>query len=274
MQLVDNALVSLSRIMKVGCNGSLKQESLELLRQYQQDPSAELRNRLVDLNFGLVRREVHHCLRQCQESYEDLIQVGSLGLIRAVERFDLSKGHAFSSFAIPYIRGEIQHYLRDKSTSVRIPRRWLTLQQQAASVMRDWQIRYGCSPSDDQMAHALNVSVAEWHQVKLASQNRSPLSLDAPLRDDENDESTSLGELLQDARYRSFQLAQEDLIRLQQALSSLEKRTRDILEFVFLHDLTQRETAERLGVSTVTVSRRVKKGLKVLKAVLSGTDAS
>ena len=77
---------------------------------------------------------------------------------------------------------------------------------------------------------------------------------------------TSLGELVTDINYRSFQLAQEDQIRLQQALGQLEEKTRNILEFIFLKDLTQRETAEQLGISVVTVSRRVKKGLEVLKS--------
>ena len=109
----------------------LKHESLELLQQFQKTPSTELRNQLVQLNIGLVRKEVHHWLKQCNETYDDLLQVGCLGLIRAIERFEMSKGHAFSSFAIPYIRGEIQHYLRDRSPSMRVPRQWLTLHRQA-----------------------------------------------------------------------------------------------------------------------------------------------
>ena len=77
-----------------------------------------------------------------------------------------------------------------------------------------------------------------------------------------------MGELVQDSQYRSFQLAQEDQIRLQQALSKLEGGTRKVLEFVFLCDLTQKETAERMGISAVTVSRRVKKGLKSLQKIM------
>jgi RNA polymerase sigma-B factor len=252
----------------------LKQHSLELLRQYQQTPSAELRNRLVSLNFGLVRREVHRCLHQCNETYDDLMQVGCMGLIRAVERFDMTRGHAFSSFAIPYIRGEIQHYLRDKSSTIRIPRRWLDMQRQAAGFIRQWQIEQGGLPSDEQVSEALGISAQEWGQVKLSCQNRSLLSLDAPVGDESLEESACLGDMLPDAQYRSFQLAEEDRMRLHQALSGLENRTRHILEFVFLHDLTQRETAERLGISTVTVSRQVKKGLEMLKGMLANGDES
>ena len=70
----------------------LKNDSLLLLRDYQDNPSSQLRNKIVELNFGLVRKEAYHWVSQCQESYEDLVQVGSLGLIRAIERFEISRG--------------------------------------------------------------------------------------------------------------------------------------------------------------------------------------
>jgi RNA polymerase sigma-B factor len=245
----------------------LKSESLELLREYYKTRSAQIRNRLVQLNYGLVRKEAHHWVNQCTESYDDLLQVGSLGLIRAIERFDMTKGNAFSSFAIPYIRGEIQHYLRDKGSAVRIPRRWQTLQHQAANITRQLQAELRRQPTDIEIATALDISLNEWHEIKLAYRNRSPLSLDAPMRD-EDERATSLGDLVPDNHYQSFQLAQEDQIRLQQALVQLENRTRQVLEFVFLYDLTQKETAERLGISAVTVSRRVKRGLKMLKTLM------
>jgi RNA polymerase sigma-B factor len=249
----------------------LKLESLRLLREYQQNRSDTVRNQLVKLNFGLVRKEAHHWVNQCTESYEDLLQVGCLGLIRAIERFDLSKGHAFSSFAIPYIRGEIQHYLRDKGGSFRIPRRWEALHYQAVSLTRYFQQKYNRPPTDSEVAVKLEISQAEWQEIKLAFQNRELVSLDVPLGDG-SEGATCLGEIVPDPQYRSFQLAQEDQLRLQQALVQLEKRTREILEFVFLHDLTQKEVAERLDISVVTVSRRVKKGLESLKKSMVGID--
>jgi RNA polymerase sigma-B factor len=270
-EVQDNLLYQLKIVMSSVTNYELKSESLLLLREYQNFPDPQIRNRLVELNFGLVRREAHHWINQCTESYEDLLQVGSIGLIRAIERFDVSKGHAFSSFAIPYIRGEIQHYLRDKSPSVRIPRRWQALQRKAIWVIRELQTKLKRQPTDTEVALALEISLAEWQEIKLACQNRALLSLDAPIRDEESG-NASLAELVPDHRYRSFQLAQEDQIRLQQALTQLEKRTRQILEFVFLHDLTQKETAERLGISAVTVSRRVKKGLELLQSMMGGSD--
>lgn len=249
----------------------LKSTSLELLQQYQQSSCTELRNRLVQMNLGLVRKEAHRWVGHSAESFDDLMQVGSLGLIRAIERFDPIKGHAFSSFAVPYIRGEIQHYLRDKSPQVRIPRKWHELQRQAITVTRSMRDELQRQPTDVEVAKALDICQKEWQEVKLASCNRSVLSLDAPVHNSEQ-ESMSLGELLPDCQYHSFQLAQEDQIRLRQALSKLETRTSEVLEFVFFHDLTQKETAELLGISAVTVSRQVKKGLVALRQMLKGAE--
>jgi RNA polymerase sigma-B factor len=259
-------------VMPTTVHQALKGDSLELLSQYQKSPTPTIRNRLVELNVGLVRKEAHHWMHQCTESYEDLLQVGCIGLIHAIERFDMSKGHAFSSFAMPYIRGEIQHYLRDKSPSVRIPRRWLALQGQALSFSREFQPKFNRPPTDAEIAVALDISLVDWQEVKLALQNRTLLSLDAPIADEDTG-GACLGDLVPDHRYRSFQLAEEDKIRLQQCLVQLEKRTRQILEFVFLYDLTQKETAERLGISAVTVSRRLKTGLSSLQTLMHGSDA-
>ena len=245
----------------------LKHENSQLLREYQQSRSERVRNQLVKLNFGLARKEAHYWINQCNESYEDLLQVACIGLIRAIEKFELSKGNAFSSYAMPYIRGEIQHYLRDKGVTVRIPRRWLALQQQAVGLSRSLCEQYNRPPTDSELAAALAISLSEWQEIKLAWINRAPLSLDVPIQDGEEG-STCLGELVPDRNYRSFQLAQEDKIRLQQALIQLEQRTRDVIEFVFLYDLTQKQVAAHLGISVVTVSRQVKKGLDMLKKIM------
>jgi RNA polymerase sigma-B factor len=246
----------------------LKIESLRLFQEYQRTGNRGLRNQLVQLNFGLVRKEAYHWLGQSPEGYEDLLQIGSIGLLRAIERFDPGKGYAFSSFAFPYIRGEIQHYLRDKSSSIKIPRRWLELGQKSAAIIREFRERLQRQPTDAEIAQGLGISLGDWEEVKLAHQNREPLSLDVSLNDQQEGE-TSLGDLVPDGHYRTFELAQDDKIRLQTALSELEDKTREILEFVFLQDLTQKETAERLGVSVITVSRRVKKGLESLRKLMT-----
>ncbi len=246
----------------------IRETSHNLLLCYHIKPTLSLRNQVVELNIGLVRKEAYHWVNQCQESFEDLVQVGSIGLIRAIERFDPNRGVTFSSFAIPYIRGEIQHYLRDKSPAVRMPRSWLSIHQQATNLIRKLRAETGREPTEPQICQALGISAQEWQEIKLACQNRKPVSLDSNVNDDE-DNPTTLGDMLTDHRYRSFQLAQEDSLRMQQALEQLEERTRQIVEFVFLKEFTYKEVADALGVSVVTVSRRVKKGLEVLRKILT-----
>ena len=245
-------------------NKNIKIDSIHLFHQYYQSQKTEIRNQIMELNFGLVQKEAYHWMNQCNESYEDLLQVGSIGLLRAIERFDLEKGNAFSSFAMPYIRGEIQHYLRDKSCTLRIPRRWLELRQQSIAFVHNFREEHHRQPTNSEIAQYLEVSVKEWQDIKLAYQNRKPLSLDISVNNDVESQM-SLGDLVADPKYRSFQLVYEDKVRLQQALGELEERTRNVLEFVFLHDLTQKETAKQLGISVVTVSRQLKKGLNLLK---------
>lgn len=245
-------------------NKNIKIDSLHLFQRYQTNKTTGIRNQIMELNFGLVKKEAYHWMNQCNESYEDLLQVGSIGLIRAIERFDIAKGNAFSSFAIPYIRGEIQHYLRDKSCTLRIPRRWLELRQQSIAFVHEFRDKHHRQPTNSEIAQYLEVSVKEWQDIKLAYQNRKPLSLDISVNNDVESQM-SLGDLVADPKYRSFQLVYEDKVRLQQALGELEERTRNVLEFVFLHDLTQKETAKMLGISVVTVSRQMKKGLNLLK---------
>ena len=117
------------------------------------------------------------------------------------------------------------------------------------------------------MAQSLGIALSEWQDIKLALKNREPLSLDVSVGDEE-DGHLNLADCLSSSEYQSFQLSQEDQIRLNQALSLLEDRTRHVLEFVFLHDLTQKETADQLGISVITVSRRLKKGMEILKQSL------
>lgn len=247
-----------------------KVENDNLFALYKQTHDLNIRNRILELNLGLVKKEASHWTNQCQESYDDLLQVGSIGLIRAIERFDTDKGYAFSSFAIPYVRGEIQHYLRDKGHSIRIPRRCLELKHQANKITISLRDKLNRQPTDREIARELGISFPEWQEIKLANQNREPISLDISTTDQED--KNTIGDLIPDQKYQSFQLAQEDSIRLQNALAQLEEGTRKALEFVFLQDLTQKETADKLGVSVVTVSRRIKKGLASMKRLVTPED--
>jgi len=236
--------------------------TLELLRLYRQAPTPKLRDRLVRLNIGLVKKEVAYWARPHQDIYEDILQVGVIGLLGAIERFELHKGYAFSSFALRYIRGEIQHYMRDRLAPVRVPRRWLELYQLGIKTAQTLRCQLHREPTEQELITALQITAEEWQEVKLAHQNATPMSLDAPLSLHEDSQATLL-EVLPEP-----ETSRDDTLQVHQALEHLDQRTREIVEYIYLEDLTQRQVAQLLGVSVVTISRQVKKGLDHLKGLL------
>jgi RNA polymerase sigma-B factor len=246
---------------------SLRSNGMELLMAYYQNPTVKLRNRLVQMNAGLVRKIAHRVSHQCAEPYEDLEQIGYLGLIRAIERFDPGQGCAFSSFAVPYIRGEMLHYLRDRSATVKIPRRWQQLNKEGQKVRESLALAFGRQPTDAEVAQALEVPLEEWRECKLATRNRLPLSLDATICQ-QIDSPMTLGDTLPDTHYQNLQVLEEDRQQLQRAMSQLEDKTRQAIEFVFMNDLSRKEVAERIGVSPMTVTRRIHRGVQQMVAAL------
>ena len=241
--------------------------NIELLSAYSRNPSLKLRNKLVELNAGLVRQVAHRLSKQCTESYEDLVQIGFIGLIRAIERFNPQQGCAFSSFAIPYIRGEILHYLRDKSHVMRIPRRWQELFAKGKTLRKELTIKLGRSPKESEVAQALGISIHEWHECQLAQQNRLPISLDATVGQS-NDHNITFGETLPDPRCQAEAAIAEERLQLQKAMSQLEDKTKAAIECVFLQDLPRKEAAKQIGISPMTVTRHLQKGIEQLEVLL------
>nr|WP_322744498.1 RNA polymerase sigma factor SigF [Coleofasciculus sp. LEGE 07092] len=240
---------------------------MELLVAYYRNPSVDVRNQLVRLNAGLVKKTAYRVSLQCVEPYEDLVQIGYLGLIRAIERFNPHQGCAFSSFAVPFIRGEMLHFLRDKGSVVKIPRRWQELQQEGQRVSKKLSATLGRPPEDAEMACALDVSLQEWLESKLAAQNRLPLSLDATVGQTV-DCSVTLGETLPDSRDQALQHWEEDRQQLHGAIRQLEEKTQAAIEFVFFRDLPRKEAAKRIGVSPMTVTRHLQRGMNDLGFLL------
>ncbi|MDJ0737866.1 MAG: RNA polymerase sigma factor SigF [Nostocaceae cyanobacterium] len=246
---------------------SMRSDSMELLLCYHHNPTIELRNQLVKLHTGLVRKMAHKFSHQCNEPYEDLEQIGYFGLIRAIERFDPSQGYAFSSFAVPYIRGEMLHFLRDRSSLLKIPRRWQELYNEGQKVRKELAESLGRSPKDGEIARELQVSVQEWQETKLAAQNRMPLSLDATVVH-HFDCQITLGEALPCPRSSAQQQQEEERQQLQGALGMLEEKPRQAVEMVFLKELSRKDAAKKIGTSPMTVTRYLQKGVNDLMFLL------
>jgi len=192
---------------------------LELFSCYHRNPSLKLRNQLVQLNAGLVRQVAYRLSRQCVEPYEDLEQVGYLGLIRAVERFNPHQGTAFSSFAIPYVRGEILHHLRDKSSVLRIPRRWQELYTKGKNIRKQLHLRLGRPAKEAEVAQELSISLDEWKECQSILQNRALISLDVNISHS-SDYSLTMAETIADVQIQVKQGLEEDRLQLQARLIS------------------------------------------------------
>lgn len=244
----------------------------ELLLAYRRNASIKLRNCIVDRNRGLVRKVAHRLSRQCNEPLEDLEQIGYLGLIRAVERFDPQQGCAFSSFAVPYIRGEMLHFLRDRASLIRIPRRWQELYKRGQEAYQQLLRQTGNTPTDGEVATVLDISVDEWREVLLACQNLLPLSLDMVITT-RQDSPNTLGDALPDYRQQQQQQWDEEHQMIRSALFQLEGKTRVLIEGVYLKGHSRKEVAECIGISPMTVTRRIKRGLQEMVTFLQTHSA-
>jgi RNA polymerase sigma-B factor len=240
---------------------------LELFSRYYRNPSLKLRNQLVQLNAGLVRQVAYRLSRQCVEPYEDLEQVGYLGLIRAVERFNPHQGTAFSSFAIPYVRGEILHHLRDKSSVLRIPRRWQELYTKGKNIRKQLHLSLGRPAKEVEVAQALSISLDEWKECQSILQNRALISLDINISHSA-DYSLTIAETIADVQIQVKQGLEEDRLQLQGAINQLEDRTKAAIESVYLRELPRKEAAKQIGISPMTVTRHLNKGLEQLGLLL------
>ena len=241
---------------------------MELLCSYAQRPSLALRNQLVLLNQGLVRQVAHRLSRQCAEPYEDLEQVGYLGLIRAIERFDPRQGKAFSSFAMPYIRGEILHHLRDKGTVLRIPRRWQELHTKGKALQRQLTGQLGRSPQPEEMAAGLAVSLAEWQECQRIYQKAFVVSLDGTLSSSSADSCLAFLDTLPDRQEQDQWVWEEECLQVQGAIAQLEGKTKAAIEYVYLQELPRKQAARVIGISPMTVTRHLQKGLNELGQLL------
>jgi RNA polymerase sigma-B factor len=240
---------------------------LELFKRYANEPSICLRNRLVQLNLGLVRKVAYQMSRTCAEAYEDLEQIAVFGLIRAVERFSPDRGVAFSSFAMPYIRGEILHYLRDRGSMIKIPRVWQELHSKGQKLRRQLRTQLGRSPEDLELATALGVNLEEWQDCQLAWKNRLLISLDVSLGNG-SEESVTLGDTLPDVHNLQQQHHEEIKLQLQDVLAHLEDRTKTAIQMVCIEELPRTEAAKRIGISPMTVSRHLKRGMQQMTSLL------
>lgn len=230
----------------------------------QEDPSrAGLRDELVTMNLPLVEHLARR-FRDRGESHEDLVQVGTVGLINAVDRFDNSRGVEFSTYATPTIVGEIKRHFRDKGWAVRVPRRLQELRIAIARSSADLTQKSGRSPTVAELARDIKVSQEDVLEGLESAQAYATASLDAGSQDPS--ESATLGDTLgsDDDGLEGV----DNRESLKPLLAALPERERRILFLRFFDNRTQSEIAEEIGVSQMHVSRILARTLEHLREEL------
>jgi RNA polymerase sigma-B factor len=203
--------------------------------------------------------------RYTSEPFDDLLQVASIGLLKALERYDPQRGYAFSSFAVPTILGELRRHLRDRTWSVHVPRDLQELSQRLTPVTDELSGELGRPPTIAELAERLGVDEEQVLDAREAVAAYTPASLDERVSTEER--SATLVELL-GAEDDALDTA-EDAILIEHYLDHLPPRSRMVLRLRFEKDLRQREIGAIMGVSQMHVSRLIRQSLEQLQAIVA-----
>lgn len=238
-----------------------KEKTHELFRRYKEEGDVEAREKLVMSHMNLVRFLANK-FKNRGEPLDDLIQVGYLGLLKAIDRFDPSRGLEFTTYATPTIMGEIKRHFRDKGWSVRVPRR---LQELSAKVNQATDVlttELQRSPKIEEIAEYLDASVDEVLEAMESSSAYSSVPLEGTGNNDNDDAPSVLDRYATEDSALNFT---DDRLIIQEALKGFSPREREVIDLRFLQGMTQIEIAEQLGISQVQVSRLLRRTLKKIQ---------
>lgn len=238
-----------------------KEKTRELFRRFKEEGDMDAREKLVMSHLNLVRF-IANKFKNRGEPIDDLIQVGYLGLLKAIDRFDPSRGLEFTTFATPTIMGEIKRHFRDKGWSVRVPRRLQELSAKVNQATDALTSQLQRSPTIAEIADYLDATVDEVLEAMESSSAYSSVSLEAPSGADDDDTPSVIDRYATEDSDLAFT---DDRIIIEEALASFSPRERDVIEMRFLKGMTQIEIAEKLGISQVQVSRLLRRTLKKIQ---------
>jgi RNA polymerase sigma-B factor len=250
----------------IGSHTSSSDDSRQLFVRWQRHGDEAAREQLIRRYMPLARSLARRYGRS-SEPFDDLLQVASMGLVKAVDRYDTSRGHPFQSFAVPTILGEMRRYFRDSGWAIHVPRG----AQERALKVRDAQERIsnetGRAPTVNQLAEFLEIDIEDVIDALQAIRAYETVSLDAP-RGNGDEDVVAYGDTIgkEDERYELVELD----ATVSAALGHLPSRDRMVLKLRFVDDLTQTEIAERVGISQMQVSRLLRRSLEQLRTL---TDA-
>lgn len=249
-----------------------REEVQVLLAEYSscKDPEQkeEIKDRIVKNYLPLVKKISHGLARRSTDPVEDLIQVGCLGLLKAIEQFDPDAGANFKTYSTYLITGEIRHYLRDKSTMIKAPRELQELSFRITNIIQNLSERLQRPPTDYEIAEELQIPVHRVVEASEANRRKTLISLDQVICSGSEGEQFLVDKLV-DNKYQEYLLAQEDRIMLNEAINSLNGNLKEVITMTYYHGLSQSEIADILNISQMQVSRRLKKAISELFGIIS-----
>jgi len=246
-------------------NVDMHSEEERLLEQYWQTRSIEDRNRAVEAHLRYAAMIARRFSGKGVE-YDELYQVASLSLLKAIERFDPGKDVKFTTFAMPTMAGEVKNYFRDRVRLIRMPRNSQVLLKEiekARSILEQELMR---SPTPEEIALKAELPLEDVVEAMALNNTKSIASLDAELAaDDENSASLSAVLGTEEAGFAEFEIKDE----IRRALATLNEQEQRCVHLRFFENLNQRDTAQAMGVSQMTVSRMERKIMERLRSVLT-----
>lgn len=225
---------------------------------------------IVEDAMTLVKKIANTIAKQSGVSNEDLIQVGSLGLIKAIEAYKCNMNTRFRTYATYFIKGEIKHYLRDKAAMIKAPRELQELVFKISSATKKLISEGIEEPSSEDIANVLKIPASKVEEVMNIDKYKNALSLDQYLKGDEED--FSLLDKIPAGDYKEFINSYEDKIMLSATIKKLPPELRQIIELSYYEDLNQREISEKIHISQMQVSRRLKKALNRMYELIKNNE--
>ena len=242
-----------------------------LLRRYHEEGDLAAREQLIEQYMSLVRSLARRYSYR-GEQLEDLVQIGAIGLIKAIDRFDVNRGVELTTYATPNIIGEIKRHFRDRGWSVRVPRGLQELNIQLSRLIEELTVQHGRSPTIPELAKAAGVTDEEVLEALESGRAYTSLSLSAGSgghdEDGELDPLESLG--TEEHQYE----VSEDRAVLEPGFRVLDARERKILHLRFFEGLTQSQIAQQVGISQMHVSRLIRRSLEKIREVIAAEQSA
>ena len=250
-------------------------EKLDDLITFFKDSKDEKKKRMLYLKIveeamSLVKKIANTISMQSGVSNEDLVQVGSVGLIKAINAYKLNMNTRFRTYATYFIKGEIKHYLRDKAAIIKAPRELQELVFKISSTVKKLNEEGIEDPTAQNIADVLKLPVQKVEEVLNIDKYKNALSLDQYLKGD--DEDLFLIDRIPSGDYKEFINSYEDKIMLAAAIKKLPPELRQIIELSYFEDLNQREISEKIHISQMQVSRRLKKALNRMYELIKNSE--